>query len=46
MIALTSRFANVWPGIEQICVIFKYLEVVDHCSETQLQEGENLSYLI
>ena len=42
----TSRFANVWFEIKQIWVIFTNLKFMGRGSETQLQEGENLNYLI
>ena len=42
-----SSFRHVWFYIKQIWVIFTHaVEIVSRGSETQLQVGENINYLI
>ena len=40
------KHENVWSKIKQIMSKFRPLEVVGRGSETQLQVGEHLNYLI
>ena len=42
----TSKFANAWSQIKKNMSNFLPREVVDRGSETQIQVGENLNYLI